>query len=385
MLETDYNQNNQYLACQSLNRKISVRVDLLNENLDKVSSLECDLTGGSLTLSNSDMIRRDGTLELLNKKDLNTDYFKIDLDNYVQVFFIVQDRDNEDINAEYNMGVYMLNSPETKISNGDNSISINICDLMKKYDGTFGGGVPAKITFEADTDLDTVIKSIATDKELMGLTKTKIEANDFTIPSDQEFSADTNIADILKTLKDLFMNTEMYFDENGYFCYNTIKNKYTDSPIYVFNQDDNYISIDYKKNFENIKNSVKVWGSINQGSSDESEPYQYVYEAKNETGTPFSIDKIKMRRKSISNDKAQSVESCKSEAEYNLELYSNMAETISMEIVPIYYLLPNRIIEINYKTDEFEIEGKWCIDSVSFDFKADGTQTIEAHKVYKPL
>lgn len=138
-METNYNQNNQYLACQSLNRKVSVRVDLLNENLDKVSSLECDLTGGSLTLSNSDMIRRDGTLELLNKKDLNTNYFKIDLDNYVQVFFIVQDKDNENIYAEYNMGIYMFNSPETKLSSESNSITISICDLMKKYDGTFGG------------------------------------------------------------------------------------------------------------------------------------------------------------------------------------------------------------------------------------------------------
>lgn len=383
MADTNYNQNNQYLACKSINRKVTVRVDLLNENFDKVSSLDCELTGGSLTISNSEMIRRDGTLELISTKELNTDYFKIDLDNYVQVYFIVQSTDDDEIYAEYNMGVYMLNSPETKIS--DRSLSINICDLMKKYDGSFGGGVPAKITFDADTDLDTVIKSIATDSELMGLTKTKIESNDFIIPSDQEFSADTNITDMLKTLKDLYMNTEMYFDENGYFCYNTIKNKYSDSPIYTFDNDDNYIDITYKKNFENVKNSVKVWGSVNQGSTDETEPYQYVYEAKNETGTPFSIDKIKVRRTSISNDKAQSVESCKSEAEYNLESYSNMAETISMEIVPIYYLMPNRIIEINYSNDEIEIEGKWCIDSVNFDFATDGIQTIEAHKVYKPL
>lgn len=385
MIESNFNNNNHYLACQSLNRDVSVRVDLLNENLDKVSSLECDLTGGSLTLSNSEMIRRDGNLELLNKKDLNTNYFKIDLNHYVQVFFIVKDRDNEDIVAEYNMGVYMLNSPQTKISNSDNSISINICDLMKQYDGTFGGGVPAKVTFSANTDLDTAIRSIATDKEMMNLKKTKIETNDFIIPSDQEFSADTNLVDMLKTLKDLFMNTEVYFDENGYFCYNTIKNKYTDSPIYVFNQDDKIVSIDYKKNFENIKNSVKVWGSINQGSADATEPYQYVYEATNNTGTPYSTDRIGLRRKSITNDKAQSVESCKSEAEYNLELYSNMAETISMEIVPIYYLLPNRIVEINHKTDEFEINGKWCIDSVNFDFKSDGLQTIDLHRVYPPI
>jgi len=375
------NQNNQYLACKSTNRTVTCRVDLLNENLNKVSSLEGDIVTGSISLKNDGQLRRDGTLTLISSKDLNTDYFKISLRNYIQIFIIVQDDLNTDIKAEFNLGIYLLNSPDIKLSKSERTISLTICDIMNNFNGTFGGSLPVSLIYTADTLITTILYSLLNDTEKMNYSKRKIEALIYTLGSDQTYSSDSTYGDILKAMQEFYLDTEIFFDENGYFCYQSIKDKTTDLAIESLNQDERIISIDYKKNFENIRNKIKVFGATVSDSEDSS-TYQYLYEMVNDTGTPFSVDKIGVHRKTYTDDKLYLDAQCQAKCKYQLQQASNLAETITLELIPIYHLIPNRIIEIKYTFDDIIIEGRWLIDSVTFDLKPTGVMTMECHKIY---
>jgi len=375
------NQNNQYLVCKSTNRTVTCRIDLLNENFNKVSSLEGDIITGSISLKNDGQLRRDGSLTLISSKDLNTDYFKISLRNYVQIFIIVQDDLNTDIKAEFNLGIYIFNSPDIKLSSKERTISLTICDIMNLYNGTFGGSLPLSLIYTSDFLITTILYSLLNDTEKMNYNKKKIEPLTYTIGSEQTYSADNTYGDILKAMQEFYLDTEIFFDENGYFCYQEIKDKTTDLAIESLNQDERIISIDYKKNFENLRNKIKVFGATVTNTTDTS-THKYLYEMVNDTGTPFSVDKIGEHRKTYVDEKLYTDDQCKSKCKYYLRNASNLAEIITMELIPIYHLVPNRIIEINYIADDLIIDGRWLIDSVNFDLKPNGLQTIECHKIY---
>lgn len=385
MVDTNMNQNNQYLACKATNTRITTcRIDLLNENLNKVSSLEGEIISGSIALKNDGLLRRDGTITLISSKELNTDYFKISLRNYIQVFIIIEDSINENIKAEFNLGIYLLNSPEVKLSKSERTITLTICDLMNLYNGVFGGGLPVTLIYTADTPITTILYSLLNDTDKMNYSRKKIEPLTYTLGSKQTYKADGTYADILKAMQEFYLDTEIFFDENGYFCYQAIKDKTTDLAIESLNlnNDDRIISIgSYKKNFENIRNKVKVFGATVTESTDTS-TYQYSYEMVNDTGTPFSVDKIGERRKTYTDEKLYTNEQCQSKAKYYLQKASNLAEKISFQLIPIYHLVPNRIIEINYSAEDISIDGRWLIDSVNFDLKPNGLMNLECHKIY---
>jgi hypothetical protein len=69
---------NQQLCAISKQRLTYCKLDLLNDNLVKVSELSGQVLSGSITIKNeldSNFERRNGSLELLVEKSLTEDYF----------------------------------------------------------------------------------------------------------------------------------------------------------------------------------------------------------------------------------------------------------------------------------------------------------------------
>ncbi|BCZ47592.1 hypothetical protein psyc5s11_36590 [Clostridium gelidum] len=446
----EYTQNEAYKVGRARNRSMSVRVDLLNENFNKVSSLEADIISGSITIQNavnSDLARRKGNLVLVSKKDLNEDFYKISLKNSVQIFIIIKDNVRtlgdpnqstktllntalieisnkgrisdttmnslksiystvvfdsntakskiqgllNNLNAtnkieqakyEYNMGIYVLNSPNTKISITERTITLDLCDLMENY-SKFSNGLIGKLSIPINSPMTDVIQNIARNPNLMGLTKTVIESSDYVIPTALTFEQDTDIIDVLKKIISLHPIYDCYFDMNGYFIFEQIKQRLTDMAIdYIDNSCTLIVSIDYKKNFENVRNDIVVLGSISTDKTDTTKSVQAKYELRNETGNQLSIDKLGLHRKVIANDNNKTDLMCQNEAIYNMEKYSNLAENLTLQVVPMLYLVPNRVIEVNLDFEDITITGRWIIDSISVDLTSSGLQTITCHRLY---
>ena len=394
----------------------------------------------------SDLARRKGNLVLLSKKDLNENFYKITLKNRVQIYYCIEDKVRtiasgnntnqsnksiissalleinrngslsestlttlnsifggtitkvnakekltqynnlnkviyENVKYEYNMGIYLLNSPNTKISTSDRTITLDLCDLIENY-STFSNGLIGKLSFAKDSNLATTIQNIATDSNLMGLSRTLIEACDSTIDSAQTFEQDTDLVDVLKKLISLHPIYDCYFNNEGIFVFELIKQRTTDMIIdYIGNSCPLIVSVDYKKNFENVRNDIIVLGAMITNS--DGSTTQTKFELKNETGNELSIDKLGLHRKAITNDNNKTNAMCQSEATYYLEKYSNLAETLTLQVIPMPYLVPNKVIEVNLEFEDIIITGRWLIDSISMDLKFDGLQTITCHKLYQ--
>lgn len=380
----EYTQNDAYRVGRARNRTTWVRVDLLNENYTKISSLEADIISGSLTMQNavnSDLARRKGSLGLMSKKDLNENFYKISLKNRVQIFIII--RDNIlNRQYEYNMGLYILNSPNTKLSITERTITLDLCDLMENY-SKFSNGLIGKLSIPINSPMTDVIQNIATNTNLMGLTKTVIESTNYVIPSALTFEQDTDIPDVLKKIINLHPIFDCYFDINGYFIFEQIKQRLTDAPIdYIDNSCTLIVSVDYKKNFENVRNDIVVLGSISTNKTDTTKSVQAKYELRNDTGNQLSIDKLGLHRKVIANDNNKTDLMCMNQCKYEMEKASNLAETLTLQVVPMLHLIPNRVIEVNLEFKDVTITGRWLIDSISVDLKFSGLQTITCHRLY---
>lgn len=380
----EFNDEYTRSVARSTLRTTWVRVDLLNENYVKIDTLEADIISGSITIQNaldSDLARRKGNLVLVSRKDLNEDFYKITLKNRVQIYIGIENLTLKQ-KYEYNMGIYLLNSPNTKISVSERSITLDLCDLIENY-SKFSNGLVGKLSFTADANLADTIRNIATDSNLMGLSsdKTLIESYDSLIDSAQTFEQDADLTDVLKKLISLHPIYDVYFNNEGMFIFELIKQRANDLAIdYIDNDFPSLISIDYKKNWENVRNDIVVLGAL--VTNDDGSTSQMKYELKNETGNELSIDKLGLHRKVITNDNNKTNDMCHSEAIYWMDKYSNFAETLTLQMIPVLYLVPNGVIEVNLEYEDITITGRWLIDSVSIDLKFDGLQTVTCHKLY---
>ena len=379
---------NQQLCAMSKQRTTYCRLDLLNNNLVKVSELSGQVVSGSITVKNeldSNFERRNGSLELLVEKSLTEDYFKIAVINKVQVFMVVTDMISK-ISAQYNLGIFLMDNINVSITaEGDNKLSLDLLDIINLFNSTFSGSLTNEIVITEGANMSETINSIVRNIALMNWQKTKIESSDLLVPSDQTVDQGSNITDLLKLLVDLYLDFSFYFDENGFAVYERLKNRSTDVIIQEFINSDLIISYDSKKSLSNIKNTVTVLGATQETSADVTVPYQYTYTSTLDDNNPFSVKSLngQVLLKVITNDKAQSTEACKSESLYNLNKYSNMAQVCTLNILPDYRLLPNRIIILEETNrSDFQIpNSRWIINSINASLDG-SSMTLELSRLY---
>lgn len=108
---------------------------------------------------------------------------------------------------------------------------------------------------------------------------------DFVFPGDLILDAGSNVAEVLKQICDKLGNYEYFYDINGVFIFQEIKNYMNTSyssllskeakdftvnfaeagqSLYKFNESEYIISYSNTPNFENIKNDIWVWGVRNE-------------------------------------------------------------------------------------------------------------------------
>jgi hypothetical protein len=392
--------NNQQICVKSRNRTLACRIELLNTSYNVLDYIQGKVINGSITLTNnnndqSNFSRLSGTLEMIISKDLTTKYYKLDLRNLVRVIMIITDNVLK-ISSEFNLGIALLNSPTvTRGVNGVGKISINLNDLMCNFDGTFNGELDHSVKIESSlisgANISQTLRNIATNLDLMNLSSDKVmfESNSFTIPHDITCEAGNKITDLLKSLMELQMDYELFFNPDGILIYQKRKTHDSDIPIQDFINDSvvtNYVT---KDDSTNAKNVIVVLGSVQESADSTSVPYQYKATSKIDDynpNHPLSIKNFGIHKKVITNDKALSNEQCKSQADYNLDKYSNYAEQIELTMLPDYRLIPNRVIVLEYSDDNLTIElGRYLINSVTFGLKPSDLATVSVSKIYSNI
>lgn len=410
----------QYNVLRQPIRRLNIKIDLINENDVVVGSFEGIAIDGTISLSNQSTYRRSGNLtmvldkkyNLIPKPDSKLWFNKrcaisIGVSNYLDKIIW------------FNLGRFAIDEVDLNFAEAEKTISCQLKDYMVFLDGNLSGRLSHKTVIPANkTTVSEAIKTTVSSLSKVSIEEIQVNGSSALVPYDIEKSPNNTIYDLVKELIEMFMSYDFYFDENGYFIVEKIRDKSTDPIIENFDGSDKDFTLNAssKLDFKNIRNSIWVWGRqlddgtqikwvyrnrwSRQNHSDletltdkqkgdichiASENNSYVYNSNEwelldfKVVPIFNIESIGEKIWSYSDDKIYTEEQAILRTEYELTNYSNFAETINFSIVPLYYLKPQQKIHINI---DGEISGDYLIDTLNIPLNIDSPMSITAHRLY---
>ena len=252
----------EYNVAKQPQRKLFVKMNLLNFDMNIVDELSGIVTQASFTIDANSDIRRSCSVALVvdNAEEYSVKAGnKIWLDKFVQIFVGIEDVYSQEI-AYTNQGIYLINNPSVRYDSTNNVLSFQGLDLMSKLTGVRNGVIEGVATLiPVGSNIRNVM--IETLRKLTTFTKFAITPNPQSVPYDINLDRGATVYDLLKQLRDITPEWEMFFDENGVFTYRPIPQG-KNEPIML---DDDLLSEVclnhvYNTNFEEVKNVVEVWG-----------------------------------------------------------------------------------------------------------------------------
>lgn len=372
--QTDYD------LVQMNTRNAKIKVELLNFNFQTISSLEGKTTSGSIEVDANSDIRRTCDLSLVAKdidENMISEGGELWLDKYIKIYQGIDNPRDNNKTVWWNMGIFLINNPNTVYSAADHTISFEGLDLMAKLTGRRNGQLPAVATLvPAGSKIADVVKKTIT--QLGGFYNYIIEDEGLEVPYDIKMDMGATIYDLLAELRDLYSNWEMFFDVDGVFHWQKIPNGEKEAVVVNFNEiQPLIISDNVDIDFENVKNNIIVYGRL----LDTGEQIMATASDTN-AESPFCISKVGQINYIVDDERIYNNELAKDRANYELYLHARLNDSISLEIVPIPWL--NDVnIKIAYANEKIGIEGEYLIQSVSIPLDIGSSMTITALKIYK--
>jgi hypothetical protein len=266
-----YITEQQYSIVKQPYRELYCKVNLLNYQFQVVDDISGVVLSDTWTISATSDIRRTGTLVILPDND---EAYKIQagskifLDKYVQIYIGIKDETTDEI-VYNNMGIYLINNPTHTFDSTNNSITLQLVDLMAKLTGLRNGNLAGyEYQLKEGQDVKEIIVAVLAE---VGFNNYNIEIDEGdyqTIQFDMSVDGTATLYDILKTINEnQYINYQMYFDVDGIFHFNHIPSG-KDAPVMV---DDDiwryaYISHEVTTNYEDLKNDIVVLGKTHTAS-----------------------------------------------------------------------------------------------------------------------
>ena len=266
-----YITEQQYSIVKQPYRELYCKVNLLNYQFQVVDDISGVVLSDTWTISATSDIRRTGTLVILPDND---EAYKIQagskifLDKYVQIYIGIKDETTGEI-IYNNMGIYLINNPTHTFDSTNNSITLQLVDLMAKLTGLRNGNLAGyEYQLKEGQDVKEIIVAVLAE---VGFNNYNIEIDEGdyqTIQFDMSVDGTATLYDILKTINEnQYINYQMYFDVDGIFHFNHIPSG-KDAPVMV---DDDiwryaYISHEVTTNYEDLKNDIVVLGKTHTAS-----------------------------------------------------------------------------------------------------------------------
>lgn len=360
-------------------RNQRIKVDLLNFNFQTINSLEGIVTDGSISIDATSDIRRtcNITLALDKSEDMIAPGGQVWLDKFIKVYVGTDNPRNGNETVWNNMGLFLINNPESVYNVTTNTITFEGLDLMAKLTGRRNGQLPAVTTVvPAESSVADVVKQTIT--QLGGFDKYIIQDAGYEVPYDIKKDMGSTIYDLLVELRDLYSDWEMFFDVDGVFHWQQIPDGINEPVVLDFDQlkQKLIISETIDVDFENVKNHIIVYGRLLDNG-------EQVMASSTDTisTSPYNVDKIGQINYIVDDEKIYSNDLAQQRADYELFLHARMNDSITLETVPIYWL--NDVnVKINHTNKKIGIEGEYLIKTLEIPLGVGNNMTITAIKVY---
>ena len=268
-------------------RNIDCKLFVLDYDYTILDEISGKTESVSLSVNAESDIRRTANINIVLKDDSrqtnsNIFYWQVGnpywFDKYIQIYVAIQDVNTQEY-VWVNEGIYMVNSPSISYDATTNSLSFEAVDLMSKMTGLRNGQLEGMTyTIPVGSTITGALKTLLVEQ---GFDKYII----FTPPYDyvpQEIKIDIGgtTYDLLRELRDINANWEMFFDVDGVFHFQQIpsgkvivdpESGEEGEPTPVIDQtmwDKLNVSYNLDTNFEDVKNYVEVLGKVH-------EPHEY--------------------------------------------------------------------------------------------------------------
>ena len=241
-------------------RNLYIKVYLLNYQMQIVDELSGSIISGTVTIDANSDIRRTCNIEMvMEDNQFDIEQGKIWLDKYIKIYTGVEKFTDGEIDW-INQGVYLINDPTISYTATEAKLTFQGIDLMSKLTGLRNGYLPNIITqIPQGSSIRNSMISVLT--QYGGFTKYVIAENPIATPYDINVNLGGTVFDILKELRDISANYEIFFDVDGTFIYQKIPTGKDDQVIVTQETwNTNSLSTEKAKNFSDIKNVIQVYG-----------------------------------------------------------------------------------------------------------------------------
>lgn len=249
-------------------RELYAKVELLNYQFAKVDVLEGVITSPpSFNIDSNSDIRRtcnftiqtnDSSFDIKNGN-------KIWFNKYIRVYMGIKDIKTKEV-IYTNMGLYLLDAPNTRYSATENSINLSGLDLMSKLNGMRGGNLEGftHVIPQGSNVRNVIINTL----KIGGFNNYVCEECSTSVPNTINIDVGASLYDILKQLQEIDMTYEMYFDVDGVFYYKQ-RPIGLNEQIMVDNDlwDIVLADVDKTTDFTNVFNDVTVIGKTHDVSN----------------------------------------------------------------------------------------------------------------------
>lgn len=393
------------------NRKQMVKIDLLNNKELVVSTLIGVVLDGNISISNKSAFRRNGSLSIAvhNSQLIPSPTSPIWFDKRVQISVGIENYLNKII--WFNLGKFAYTSCNIVENIEDTVINLELSDYMSFLDGTLGGRITTKVKMiDKNTKINQTIKGILTGLCDFSIENIILNGRDLVLPYRIEKQQGITVYELVKEISNLYMGYEIFFDTNGFFIFQKIRNAKNDEYIWNFDEIDYSISKNTNIDFTKVFNDIWIYGHTDnygvqviyhltnrfvgdsQSKLDNIQNKQkgdicyikdinksYVYNGTQweELGfnviPDFSVQKIGLKSTIINDNKVYNVEQAKLNAEYQFFSQGRIAETVSLSCVPIFGLDVNKKIKVK--------GNDYLIDTIDIPLNYDGVMNITASKI----
>ena len=266
-------------------RNIDCKLFVLDYDYTILDEISGKTESVSLSVNAESDIRRTANINIVLKDDSrqtnsNIFYWQVGnpywFDKYIQIYVAIQDVNTQEY-VWVNEGIYMVNSPTISYDATTNSLSFEAVDLMSKMTGLRNGQLEGMTyTIPAGSTITGALKTLLVEQ---GFDNYIIFTPPYDyVPEEIKIDIGGTTYDLLRALRDINANWEMFFDVDGVFHFQQIpsgkvivdpESGEEGEPTPVIDQtmwDKLNVSYNLDTNFEDVKNYVEVLGKVHEPS-----------------------------------------------------------------------------------------------------------------------
>ena len=363
-------------------RLLTVTIQVLDTETETVlETITGKAESGTIRVDGNSLVRRSASIRMMVDPDLFPQQGSLMwFDKTIKVYVGLDDTSKHDYTVNFLVGTFWVGDGLYNINSEESRLSFELEDKMMQYEDT---ELENALVIDVGTPIHVAMRMMM---EHVGETKfgEMVESRDGeVVPYTLEYKVGDKVMDVVKSLRDMYMDYICGYDVQGRFEFRRIESqREQDLPEskWRFDAEDStlrtLLSFQESYNLKSIKNRVIVYG----GTSDVTGLTPMGETRITDVKSPFNIYAIGKRTKIITEPKYVTDEQCIAKAKYEVWKSSNFQEISTISTIPIYFLDAHDVIDVVHPFTKQE--HKYMIDSLDFSLGTESTMNIQAHKVY---